>query len=355
MKTYLRNREIELADVQNAYALWSKSKSGHKNAGVVMDRYGSSDDLVCEVFDEMKSRNLEFREIRYYERIEPTNGKVRLIGVQSVKQQVCDYLVISMLQPMLDARLGYYQCASVPGKGQVFAKNALRKWYDEGGYFLKMDVRKCYPSVDQEVLMRFLRKHVGSSDIVYVCESILSTYGSGLNIGSYFSQYMANLVLSIAYHHVETLCKTKRGKKKRLVTHQLWYMDDLVMFSMDKRDLAMAAREVERFMLEELHLHMKPWKTCRCFNDPLDMVGYRFLHGTVKLRKSTFKRARRAFSRMEKKPGVERAYRVISYWGFLKQTDGAFCSMHGRTFRESRLIVSEHGRSPHACKQRDGA
>lgn len=340
MKTYLRNYELTFKDVLNAYYKWTKSRSGHKNGNIVNENYGNGHNLCVDIYRQIKDRSLSFIPIRYYERTEPNNGKVRLIGVQSIKQQVCDYLIVHMLQDMLNAKLGYYQCASVPNKGQVFAMKHLSKWYDEGGYFVKLDVRKCYPSIDQSVLLNFLKKHIGCEDLLYVCESILATYEGGLNIGSYFSQYMANLVLSIAYHHVETLYKVRRGVRKNLVTHQLWYMDDCIMFSKSKHDLAIAAKDVERFMRDFLHLELKPWKICKCGFDDLDMVGYVMRSNTVRLRKSTWRRARRAFSRYSRAPCLRRAFRLISYWGFLKWTDGAFNTNNSKLFIEARKMIS---------------
>lgn len=344
-------------EVRNAYDAWLKSRAGRKHSEEVALIYGSPDTLIKEIYHEIAGRALTFPAIRFFLRREKTNGKIRLIGVQSIKQQVCDYLVVRALQGFLDAKLGYFQCASVPGKGQIFAKRHNEEWYAEGGYFVKMDVRKCYPSIDQDVLMAYLKKHVGSADIIYVIESTLANYpDGGLNIGSYLSQYLANLVLSIVYHHIEDLHKFRRGKRHSLVTHQLWYMDDLVMFSRSKRDLAMAAREVERFIGSELHMSVKPWKVCKCGADALDMVGYVIDESGTRLRPQLFLRSRRAFKRMRRDPGVQRARRCISYWGFLKNSDcGQLRLEFKETFDKSKQIVSawERRHTCNASAQRD--
>ena len=350
MKTWLRGHYVTEDEVRAAFDAWMKSRAGRKHGGEVDDLYGSADALVKEIYHEITGRALTFQPIRYFLRREKTNGKIRQIGVQSIKQQVCDYLAVRALQGLLDAKLGYFQCASVPGKGQIFAKRHNEKWYAEGGYFVKMDVRKCYPSIDQAVLMAYLKKHVGSEDIIYVIEAALANYPEGgLNIGSYLSQYLANLVLSRVYHHIEDLHKYRRGKRLALVTHQLWYMDDLVMFSHSKRDLAMAAREVERFISAELHMAVKPWKVCKCGSDALDMVGYVVDDNGTRLRPQLYLRSRRAFTRMQRDPGVQRARRCISYWGFLKNSDcGQLRIEFKETFDKSKQVVSAWERR-HAC------
>ena len=351
MKTWLRGHSVTVDEVQGAYEAWLKSRAGKKHGDEVNDLFGSPDNLVNEIYSEIKGRCLKFDPIRYFMRREKTNGKLRRIGIQSIKQQVCDYLVVRALQGFLDAKLGYYQCASVPGKGQVFAKNHIEEWYAEGGYFAKHDIRKCFPSVDRAVLMAYLRKHVGSEDILYVIEAALSNYGTdnGLNIGSYLSQYLANLALSIVYHHIEDLHKIRRETRHALVTHQLWYMDDLVMFSRSKRDLVMAMRDVERFIATELHMSVKPWKVCNCGADPLDMVGYVIDARGTRMRPQLFLRSRRSFERMGRKPCISRARRCVSYWGFMKNSDcGQMRMAYKETFDYSKRYISGWERR-HAC------
>ena len=354
MKTWLRGHSITIDEVQGAYEAWLKSRAGKKHGDKVFELFGSPDNLVNEIYSEIKGRCLKFDTIRYFMRREKTNGKLRRIGIQSIKQQVCDYLVVRALQGLLDAKLGYYQCASVPGKGQVFAKKHIEKWYAEGGYFAKHDIRKCFPSVDTVVLMAFLRKHVGSEDILYVIEVAIANYGTkkepcGLNIGSYLSQYLANLVLSIVYHHIEGLHKFRRETRHALVTHQLWYMDDLVMFSKSKRDLLMAMRDVERFINDELNMSVKPWKVCKCGDDPLDMVGYVIDARGTRLRPQLYLRSRRSLERMGRKPCISRARRCVSYWGFMKHSDCGLMRMaYKETFDYSKRYISAWERR-HAC------
>lgn len=355
MKTWLRGHSVTLQDVRDAYGAWLKSRAGKKHHDKVGELYGSADELIWEIYAEIKGRTLAFEPIRYFMRREKTNGKLRRIGIQSIKQQVCDYLCVRALQGLFDAKLGYYQCASVPGKGQVFAKRHLEEWYAEGGYFAKHDVRKCFPSIDQGVLVTYLEKHVASADILYVVGVALANYGvdgepGGLNIGSYMSQYLANLVLSIAYHHVEGLHKYRRGERRPLVTHQLWYMDDLVMFSKSRRDLVMAMREVERFASTELHLSMKPWKVCKCGSDALDMVGFVISDGATRVRPQIYLRSRRAYVRMGRAPCVSRARRCVSYWGFLKNSDcGRLRMAYKDTFDDSKRYIAAWERRHPEC------
>jgi hypothetical protein len=318
LKSYCKGYAITRERVEDAYALWRSGESGRKNAWRVEEEHGSADALIDEIYEQINARTLEFRPIRRYTHIEPTNGKRRVIGVESVKQQVCDYVAVEALRPLIEARLGYYQCAGVRNKGQKLCRKALRRWSTEGGYFVKADIRQCYPSTSPKVVMRMLRRYVRSEAVLYVCEAIMSTYDNGMEIGSYFSLCVINLVLSFAYHHVEGLSKVRRGEGRRLVTHQIWHLDDVLLFSRDKRDLKSATRSLERYLKREFGLSLKGWKVCR--NDGgserPDMGGWVACDGRVTLRKGIFLRGMRAFRRFKRHPTLRRARRVCSYWGW---------------------------------------
>ena len=345
MKTYLRGHVITRDDVWEALSAWSSGESGRKNSHRILEEYGSDGALVDEIYAEVRGRNLTFRPIRRYRRTEPVNGKVRVIGISSIKQQVCDYLVCTLLKPLFDAKIGFYQVACVKGKGQGLCRTALRKWVRDSKYHVKLDIRQCYPSMSHDVVMRMYRRYVGSEDVLYVIESILGTYSRGLEIGSYFSMMTMQLVISFIYHHVEGLHKTRRGRRVRLFGHQIWHMDDALLTGDDKRDLRAVARAVERFAAM-LGLSIKPWKVARTSDvEPLDLGGWVVRRDRVTMREGTFLRGTRAFARFGKMPNEGNARRCVSYWGWFVNGDNETAlARRGipRTFARARRLISRH-------------
>lgn len=331
MKSYCKGLRIDAALITRAYESWLVAPAGKKNAWRVSEEYGSADALIGEIGYEIAHRCLMLKPIKRYRHREPTNGKLRIIGVESVKQQVCDYVALEAIQPMLSAKIGFWQVSSIKGKGQLMAANAVSRWVQEGGYFVHLDIRKCYPSIKAALVMSILRRYIRSADVLYLCGALLATYDGGLEIGSYYSLRMAQLVLSYGYHAVEDMHKHRRGRSARLVSHQLWYADDIYLFSRDKRDLRSAARGLQKLLLSEYGLRIKPWKICRIGDqEPVDVVGFTVRRNRVTLRASLFLRACRAFRKYRRAPTIARARRVASYGGWFKHTD-------------SRAIVCNNG------------
>lgn len=361
MKSYCKGFRINEALVVSAYESWLDSKAGKKNAWRVPQEHGSASALIAEIVREVETRSLTFRPIKRYRHREPTNGKLRIIGVESVKQQVCDYVAVTAMSRLLDAKVGFWQVSSVPGKGQLMAAHAVRRWSQDGGYYVHMDVRKCYPSIKADVVMKLLRRYVRSPDVLYIAESLLATYGGGLEIGSYFGLRMAQLVLSFGYHEVECMRKVRRGASVPLITHQLWYADDIYLFSADKRNLRSAARQLQRLLHKKFGLTVKPWKISRISSEePVDVVGYTVRKNRTTLRGSLFLRACRALRRYRRSPSLKRARRATSYGGWFRHAD---CTDVWRdngfnlVFKKARAHISAAERSAHehSDAQRDAA
>lgn len=343
LKTYCKGLKITEALVLEAYSMWGSGEAGRKNEWRVERDYGPPDALCAEIAAQIETRSLSTPSIGYRTRREPNNGKVREIAVESVKQQVMDYTAYLCLKPLIEAKMGYYQTASVKGKGQLFAKRHIAKWFGACRYWVKLDVRKCYPSISRDVCMRILRRYVRSDDVLYLCDYLLSTYRRGLNIGSFFALEMANLVLSFAYHHIESLHAERRGEFHLLVAHQLWFMDDCLLLGNSKRDLKRAVRSLSAFMRGELGLELKPWKVSRTSCEAMTMCGYTFRPGRVTVGEGTFLRAKRCFARFYRKPIPKLARRACSYNGwFCHSMCHSFMRKHGvyRAVGIARAVVS---------------
>lgn len=330
MKSY-KVGPLDRNAVEEGYRSWLSKESGKKNRWRVIEEYGSEDALISEITEEIASRTLKFRPIYRYLHYEAASHKYRWIGVESVKQQVVDHTLCAAMKPFVDKRIGYYQVASVEGKGQKLSLKALRKWSKQGGYFVKADIRKCYPSTRHDVVRRILFKYIRSDDFAYVVDAVLDTYDRitddkgdrvGLEIGSYFSLRVELLILSFAYHFVEGQQKTRRGKNRPFASHQIWHMDDLLIMSNGKRDLRVIMGRLCKYLSDILGFQLKPWKLSKLSDvERLDLSGWVAYDGIVVLREGIFLKSTRAAARYSKLPNVVMARKCTAYWGWIKVAD----------------------------------
>ena len=349
MKTYAKGVTVTPQLVNAAIELWKTKEAGRKNRWRIYSEFGNADDLANLIASEVDSRSLYFSPLKTKQRVDGCSGKIRDIGIEPIKQQICCYVIELAVKPLIDARTGFWQ-VSRAGIGQHSLAKAAARWASECTYAVHCDVRKCYDSIKCDTVMKILRKYVKSADVLYVAEQILRAYPGGhLMIGSFFSMRMAHLVLSFGYHFIEEQHVERRGKLVKMVEHQGWYADDVFLFGKSKKNLKTAVKRLQRYMLEEFGLEFKPWKIVRIRDgEPVDVAGYVVRRNRVTVRAKIFRRARRAFFRFRaKNKNLRLAYRVVSYFGWIKNANSkTFVKRHGiRTIlRRAKMCVSAEQR-----------
>lgn len=335
MKTYCKHSRItEPAFVRDCIEKFLKGKRSRRDVNEFLSRQSDLDSLSRQIADEIGRGEYRFAPIRYFRRVEPISGKIRIIGRESIRHQIYDYVCGTALMPLFRAKVGRWQTASIPGRGIADARRAIKRWVREPSskVFVKLDVRKCYPSISREVLKRLLSRDVGDGQLLDLTFHLIDRYAGddGLNIGSYLSQWLANYYLSYAYHYCERHLSKERVNRRtgetatrRLVTHVLFYMDDILLVGRSKRDLTIAVKRIRAYLHDTLRLEIHPtWNIKHVGVEPIDMVGFTFYPDHTGVRAGIFLRARRSFRRYARNPrSLRLAYRCASYYGWLKNSD----------------------------------
>lgn len=132
----------------------------------------------------------------------------------------------------------------------------------------------------------------------------------GYLFGNFTSQWFANFYLQDLDHFI---------KEKMKVKYYLRYMDDMVLFGRNKKELHKIKHEIDEF-LKPQGLKLKDnWQLFKVDSRPLDFLGYRFYRGYTTLRRSNFLRIKRRIKKIVKRGYIRLtdAYSVISYHGWL--------------------------------------
>lgn len=306
----------------------------------IFKRYGKNairflvEAVIDDIRNEIINWDIKFPPVWYREKADPSSGKIRRIGIQNIKHQLYDYIAVEALQPILK-RIGEHQYASIKGRGTLRGARDTRRWLRNRKltYVAQSDVKKCYESVDREKLMQFLEHYVKNDLLLKLIRKLIYSFERGLSIGSYLSQFLCNLYMSILYHDIAEnmyrIRKHRNGFKERinLVRKQTFYMDDILIAGTNKKDIVKAMKLIIR-KAKEMGLRIKnTFRIYKISGTFVDMMGYRIYPYKMTIRRRNFRKIRKAYTKARKlykthKPiPFKLAKRCSSFYGFLKNTN----------------------------------
>lgn len=297
----LYNRITSLENLFQADRLASKGKSLQYGVRVHRENWQAN---LYSLHHRLRTRNYKTSPYTTFTIREPKEREI--FRLPYFPDRIVHHAVMRILEPIFVAHFTADTFSCIKGKGIHGAAYALRRALrDQAGtqYYLKMDVRKFYPSIDHEVLKALLRRKFKDPDLLWLLDEIIDS-APGLPIGNYLSQYLANFMLSGLDHFL---------KEKMGVRYLFRYLDDIVILGSDKAALHQLRKLVEQYLLEYLKLDLKGnYRVAPVYPHGIDFVGYVFLHTHTRLRKSTKKNFARMMAMHPRMPSI------ASYYGWSK-------------------------------------
>ena len=173
---------------------------------------------------------------------------------------------------------------------------------------LKCDVRKFFVSIDQDVLLRILEKHILDQDILNLLSEIIGSFhteeSKGLPPGNLTSQLLVNVYMNEFDQFMKHQVKAK---------YYIRHADDFVIFSDNKEQLKTVLLQISAFLEFRLRLKLYPDKvSIQTVASGVDFLGWTHFPDHRVLRTVTKKRAFRNIREKEGGAGnggvVSRAY-----------------------------------------------
>lgn len=224
--------------------------------------------------------------------------------------RIVHHAIIYVLEPIFIRVFTKDTYSCIKGRGIHGAAKSVKqalKDVENTKYCLKLDIKKFYPSINHVVLKSILRRKIKDNDLLWLLDEIIDST-SGLPLGNYTSQWLANLYLAYFDHWI---------KETKMVKYYFRYADDVVIFSNDKKELHLLLVDIREYIEKQLLLEIK--KNYQIFPVAargVDFVGYKFYHTHTLLRKSI----KQNFIRMMKyNPNLKS---FASYNGWVKHCDG---------------------------------
>ena len=305
----------------------------------------------------IKDRELRLKPVRIHEQEDKTTGKIRMIGCEEPMQQILDYIAVYSCHEIWRKRIVPQQVSSMPGRGQIYGMKLIRKYIRQdlrcmryakkrgiryvrrNTYFVKLDIKKCFPNAKHEIFMELFRRDCGNPDIVWLWDELLKTHETenyhGFMIGALISQWAAQYMLSFVYR--EAMRLRERGRK--MISRMVMFMDDMLLTNSNRQRLYRAVIQLTGFAKSLGFKIKQSFAIYRLQSVGIDMMGF-VMHsnGKVTMRGRNYIKSRRLMLRLERKGTLtlRQAQRLISYKGFYKFSD---YSGNFAVFRAAQNII----------------
>lgn len=267
-----------------------------------------------------------------------TEPKFREIFAADFRDRIIHHLLIAHLEPIWEPKFihGSYSCRKDKGaiKAVVDLKKIIGKHFSPSGYFLQIDIRAFFMSLDKQILFKLIQRHLKNPQLIWLAEKIIfhdptsnffkkgnsglfdllpkdkSLFNipntRGLPIGNLTSQFFANVYLNELDQFI---------KHKLKAQHYFRYVDDMLLLHKNPKQLKAWHDEIDAFLEDKLKLSLHPEKTIlKPVATGINFVGYIIKPSHTLVRNRTVKKFKNKLWQFNQKILTSNPVQPIRLW-----------------------------------------
>lgn len=303
-----------ICDYEELYQSHLEARKGKRYRDDVLVFTDRLEENLIELQNELIWQTYKVGKYRQFYVREP---KLRLVMALQYRDRVVQWAIYKQLYPFYDRMFIEDSYACRRDKGSHKAADRLQYWLRQVNrkpgkwYYLKLDISKYFYRVDHLVLLEILSRRIKDPRLMQLLSEIINCEDTrfglpaglspeectedmwladvGMPIGNLTSQLFANLYLN----ELDQLCKHELH-----VHYYIRYMDDVIILSDSKKELAELKAIIEDFLNSVLHLDLNKKTAIRPCSLGVEFVGYHIWTTHRKLKKQTARRMIRNVKRM---------------------------------------------------------
>lgn len=238
-----------------------------------------------------------------------SDPKLREVWAADFRDRVVHHLLVGYLDPIWENMFIFHSYACRQEKGAHKSIRYLKRILAPDLFFLQMDIQSFFVSIDKDVLLSLIKKHVKNPEILWLAEKIIvhdpttnyvakgnlqllqsvpahkslfNKVRCGLPIGNLTSQFFANVYL----HELDQFIKHSLKCQ-----HYFRYMDDLLLLASSKEQLLEWREEIKKFLETTLKLKLHPKKqVLQPVTSGINFCGYIIKPSHTLVRRRTVKK-----------------------------------------------------------------
>lgn len=273
MSQTIRNCFEERLTFDAMLAAHKRARQGKANRGEVLEFEFNLEHNLVNLVERIRKGKYQVGDYREFYIYEP---KERLIkSLPYIDRVVHQWYVHEFIIPYFLPKFIKDIYACIKGRGTHKAvttmQTYMRAYYREqhgSFYILKLDIKKFFFNIDQQILRTILNKYIQDKKLKAFTKLLIveHTGGKGLPIGNYTSQFFANIYLMELDYFV---------KHKLRIKYYVRYMDDFVLLVNNKRTAQEIYKQIKIFLNKHLKLELNPKSNYYPSSLGVDFCGYR--------------------------------------------------------------------------------
>jgi len=261
-----------IISLENLFAAWQEFRKGKTKKRDVQEFEFNLEDNVFVLYKDLRSKTYQHGP---YESFYVCDPKRRHIHKPSVRDRLLHHAIFRIIEPIFEKQFIFDVWSCRKGKGTHHAVERFQKlaWKlsrnnTKTVWVLKLDIRKFFESVDQEILISILRRAIRDEQVMSLLQIIIKSFPSGIPLGNLTSQLFANVYLN-EMDRLPLLAKERGGVR------YLRYCDDFMLLHRDRRVLELILPRIHSFLFESLHLSLHPRKIILDrYHHGIDFLGF---------------------------------------------------------------------------------
>ena len=203
--------------------------------------------------------------------------KLRHIHKAEVRDRLLHHAIHRILYPFFERTFIADAFSCRIGKGTQRAMNRFQSYYLKVSknhtrtcWVLKGDIKKCFASIDQAILLKILGLYISDADIMWLLEEVIGSFsdmpGVGLPLGNLTSQLFVNVYMNEFDQFMKHEMKAK---------YYIRYADDFAILSEDRDELVSLIPKMATFLAVRLHFILHPKKiVLKTYTSGVDFLGW---------------------------------------------------------------------------------
>lgn len=277
----------EIFTLDNLYQAYLYARKGKRKKYYIINFENSLGANLEQLYNELKTRTYRISPHKDFDIWCTAGQKQRHITAPTFRDLIVEFCVYKAIYDQFDKHLIFDSFGCRKGKGTMHCADRAHEFvrrYDPELYYLQIDIRKYYYSIDHSILRATLERVLTDKEVVDILMQFVSNRTVGVNVGSLIAQFFGIIYLNEFDHYVKRVLKIKS---------YIRYVDDMVFIGLTKEQAINLRLELVQILHKLNNLSLSHWKIDK-LKHGLNFVGYRtYKHYRIARKRciNSFKRA----------------------------------------------------------------